>query len=122
MSLELLVSLTLYDFTSITTKHLPGLWIMTWISDSYKDRLNLILISLVFVVIGGILVTQLSAPKARYGALFIMQFGNYAAGPLQATFLANNTPTPGHRAMIQAINSMTNLIGIVAAVSFHSSS
>lgn len=122
MSSELLVSLTPCDFTIITTKHLPGLWIMTWISDHYKERLNLILVSLVFVILGGVLVTQLEAPTARYGALFIMQFGNYATGPLQVTFLANNTPTPGHRAMIMAISSMNNLIGIVAAVSLHSGS
>lgn len=79
----------------------------------------MILVALVFVILGGILVTQLEAPHARYGALCIMQIGNYAMGPLQVTLLANNTPPPGHRALIMAVSSMNNLIGVVGAVGIH---
>ena len=48
-----------------------------------------------------------------------MQIGNYASGPLQVALLANNTPPPGHRALIMAVNSMGNLVGVIAAVGIH---
>jgi hypothetical protein len=35
----------------------------------------------------------------------------------QVAVLANNTPRPGHRAMIFSINSMGNIGGIISAVS-----
>jgi MFS family permease len=94
----------------------PGLWVITYSSDYFKERVNHILGSLCFVILGGILVTQLKAPHARYGALCIMQVGNFAFSPLQVALLANNTPPPGHRALILAVNSMTNIGGVIAAV------
>jgi hypothetical protein len=45
-----------------------------------------------------------------------MQIGNFAFSPLQVALLANNTPPPGHRALIMAVNSMTNLGGVISAV------
>ncbi|RFU31592.1 hypothetical protein B7463_g4711, partial [Scytalidium lignicola] len=95
-----------------------GLWVITYSSDYFKERLNHILISLFFVILGGILVTQLSAPHARYGALCIMQIGNFAFSPLQAALLSNNTPPPGHRALILAVNSMCNIGGVIASEIF----
>jgi hypothetical protein len=121
MSSGQLVSLphVIYHIESPEQLMFSGLWILTYSSDHFKERLNHILVSIFFVILGGILVTQLEAPHARYGALCIMQIGNFAFSPLQVALLANNTPPPGHRALILAVNSMTNLGGVIASVGIY---
>lgn len=88
-----------------------------WLSDRLKARMWVILTALGVVILGLILVFVIKSPHGRYAALCIMQIGNFATAPIIVAILANNTPRPGHRAMIFAINSTGNLGGIISAVS-----
>lgn len=46
-----------------------------------------------------------------------MNIGNYATTPLVASSLLNNTPRPGARAVMIAIQGWGNLAGVPASVS-----
>jgi MFS family permease len=89
-----------------------------WLSDRLKARMWVVLVALGVVILGLILVFVIKSPHGRYAALCIMQIGNFATAPIIVAILANNTPRPGHRAMIFSINSMGNVGGIISAVSF----
>ncbi|OCF41064.1 hypothetical protein I317_05075 [Kwoniella heveanensis CBS 569] len=89
-----------------------GLWTIAYCSDRWRDRTLFLLIAYAFQILGLTLVACLSGAGGRYAALCIMQIGLYATPPLYVAVLANNTPTPGHRAIIISLNAMSNINGI----------
>jgi len=95
-----------------------GLLVIIAISDRYHIRLPLMLVCIGITFTGGVLVTQLESPKGRYVALCIMQIGAWAQTPVGNSFLANNTPVPGHRILLFGINSMCNIGGVVQSEIF----
>jgi len=95
-----------------------GLWSFAFSSDHFKERTIHILVALAIVILGLVLVGQLTAPRARYAALCILQIGNFATSPILVALLANNTPRPGHRALIIAVNGMGNISGVAGSELF----
>ena len=86
---------------------------MTW-SDRSRRRLLPILCGLCLLLIG--LVIAVAAPVDNYGlryaSLCVLLSGSFIASPLTVTWLSNNTPEPGKRAILLGINGWGNLAGI----------
>jgi hypothetical protein len=47
----------------------------------------------------------------------VLQIGSYTAPPLTVAWLAQNTPSPGKRAIILGFNGWGNLAGVIGSVS-----
>ena len=95
-----------------------GLYAIAWSSDKRQERGFHIIGSLFFVFTGLIMVTQITNAKGRYVSLCVLQIGSYAAPPLVATWLANNTPEPGKRAVILGLNGFGNVAGVIGSQLF----
>lgn len=96
------------------------LWTFTWWSDRKKTRLIPILYGLAILLAG--LAATVSLPshayKLRYLALTVLLSGSFVASPLVVTWLSNNIPQPGKRAIVLGINGWGNSAGIISATIF----
>ncbi|KZT56778.1 MFS general substrate transporter [Calocera cornea HHB12733] len=93
-----------------------------WSSDRFHERCTHILVGLTIVIIGLALTVALPEENvhSRYGALIILLAGTFIATPLNTTWLAGNTPEPGKRALILALNSWGNLAQVFSSELFQS--
>ncbi|KAK8225481.1 major facilitator superfamily domain-containing protein [Phyllosticta capitalensis] len=107
-------------------------------SDRHRDRTKPILISLAIVLAGfagTILLPSAPTPDAtttdsddpppddphallRYLALNVLLAGTFIASPLTVTWLTNNFPSPGKRALALGINGWGNVAGVIASALF----
>ena len=96
------------------------LWIFTWWSDKHRIRLIPILYGL-GILLGGLAATvalPTHAYKLRYFALTVLLSGSFVASPLTVTWLSNNIPEPGKRAIVLGINGWGNLAGVISSMLF----
>ncbi|KAK7547059.1 major facilitator superfamily domain-containing protein [Phyllosticta citricarpa] len=120
-----------YVFGAIT------LFVFTAWSDRHRDRTKPILISLTIVLVGfagTILLPSAPTPDAtttadselppdphallRYISLNVLLAGTFIASPLTVTWLTNNFPSPGKRALALGINGWGNAAGVIASALF----
>ncbi|KAK7521129.1 major facilitator superfamily domain-containing protein [Phyllosticta citriasiana] len=111
-----------YVFGAIT------LFVFTAWSDRHRDRTKPILISLTIVLVGfagTILLPSAPTPDAtttaellRYISLNVLLAGTFIASPLTVTWLTNNFPSPGKRALALGINGWGNVAGVIASALF----
>ncbi|CAD0090761.1 unnamed protein product [Aureobasidium vineae] len=96
------------------------LWIFTWWSDRHKTRLIPILYGLAILLAG--LAATVALPtrayKLRYLALTVLLSGSFVASPLTVTWLSNNIPQPGKRAIVLGINGWGNFAGVISSMLF----
>lgn len=59
-----------------------------------------------------------NAYKLRYFALTILLSGSFVASPLTVTWLSNNIPQPGKRAIVLGINGWGNFAGVISSMLF----
>jgi hypothetical protein len=96
------------------------LWIFTWWSDKHRTRLIPILYGLAILLAGLAATVALptSAYRLRYLALTVLLSGSFVASPLTVTWLSNNTPQPGKRALVLGLNGFGNLAGVISSMLF----
>jgi len=96
--------------------------IFCWSSDRFHERCSHILVGLTIVIIGLALTVALPEDQvhSRYGALIVLLAGTFIATPLNTSWLAGNTPEPGKRALILALNSWGNLAQVFSSELFQS--
>ena len=89
-------------------------------SDHRKERLLPILWGLASLLIGLTLtvMSPVSNYVLRYISLCVLLGGSYIASPLTVSWLANNTPEQGKRAILLGINGWGNLAGVFSALLF----
>lgn len=96
------------------------LWLFTWWSDKHRTRLLPILYGLAILLAG--LAATVALPtrayKLRYLALTVLLSGSFVASPLTVTWLSNNIPQPGKRAIVLGINGWGNLAGVISSMLF----
>ncbi|KAG9674375.1 MFS general substrate transporter, partial [Aureobasidium melanogenum] len=96
------------------------LWIFTWWSDRNRTRLIPILYGLAILLAG--LAATVALPtrayKLRYLALTVLLSGSFVASPLTVTWLSNNIPQPGKRAIVLGINGWGNFAGVISSMLF----
>lgn len=96
------------------------LWIFTWWSDKHRTRLIPVLYGLAILLAG--LAATVALPtyayKLRYLALTVLLSGSFVASPLTVTWLSNNIPEPGKRAIVLGINGWGNLAGVISSMLF----
>ncbi|KZT58312.1 major facilitator superfamily transporter [Calocera cornea HHB12733] len=89
-------------------------------SDRCKDRTFHILGGLLIVIVG--LIITITLPLAntggRYAGLLILLSGSFISSPLTSAWLSGNTPEPGKRVVVLAINGWGNLSGIIGSELF----
>ncbi|KAK7531542.1 major facilitator superfamily domain-containing protein [Phyllosticta citribraziliensis] len=127
-----LLSAPPYVFGAIT------LFAFTAWSDRNRNRTKPILISLTIVLVGfagTILLPSAPTPDAttttadaelppdphallRYLSLNVLLAGTFIASPLTVTWLTNNFPSPGKRALALGINGWGNVAGVIASALF----
>ncbi|KAK3726074.1 hypothetical protein LTR37_000222 [Vermiconidia calcicola] len=96
------------------------LFMFTRWSDRSKRRLVPIFCGL-GILLAGLTATVLIPMTLywlRYVALCLLLSGSFIASPLTVTWLTNNTPEPGKRAIMLGINGWGNLAGIFLALLF----
>ncbi|EJU03913.1 MFS general substrate transporter [Dacryopinax primogenitus] len=93
-----------------------------WSSDRHHERCIHIVIGLTIVIIGLALTVALPEEQvhARYGALIVLLAGTFIATPLNASWLAGNTPDPGKRALVLAFNGWGNIAQVFSSELFQS--
>ncbi|KAI5211018.1 MFS general substrate transporter [Aureobasidium subglaciale] len=96
------------------------LWVFTWWSDRKRDRMVPILYGLAILLAGLAATVALptSAYKLRYLALMVLLSGSFCASPLTVTWLSNNVPEPGKRAIVLGINGWGNFAGVISSMLF----
>jgi hypothetical protein len=96
------------------------LWIFTWWSDKHRTRLIPILYGLAILLAGLAATVALptSAYRLRYLALTVLLSGSFVASPLTVTWLSNNIPQPGKRAIVLGLNGWGNLAGVISSMLF----
>jgi hypothetical protein len=96
------------------------LWIFTWWSDKNRTRIMPILYGLSILLAGLAATVALptSAYKVRYLALTVLLSGSFIASPLTVTWLSNNIPQPGKRALVLGITGLGNLAGVISSMLF----
>lgn len=96
------------------------LWIFTWWSDKNRTRLIPILYGLAILLAG--LAATVALPtrayRLRYLALTVLLSGSFVASPLTVTWLSNNIPQPGKRAIVLGINGWGNFAGVISSMLF----
>lgn len=89
-------------------------------SDRRHDRTFHILVGLIIVIIGLIMTVTLPLANTggRYAGLLILLSGTFISSPLTSAWLSGNTPEPGKRVVVLAINGWGNLSGIIGSELF----
>jgi hypothetical protein len=96
------------------------LWTFTWWSDRKRNRLIPVLYGLAILLAGlaATVALPIHAYKLRYLALTLLLSGSFVASPLTVTWLSNNMPQPGKRAIVLGINGWGNFAGVLSSILF----
>jgi len=99
-----------------------SLYAFTAWSDKTHQRTKPILLALALIIAGLALVVLLPThwPIPRYISLCLLLSGTFVPSPLIVAWLANNTPSPGKRALVLGINGWGNFAGVLSALLFKS--
>ncbi|THZ88134.1 MFS general substrate transporter [Aureobasidium pullulans] len=98
--------------------------IILFIFTSWSDRRRIRLIPILYglaILLAGLAATvslPTNAYKLRYFALTILLSGSFVASPLTVTWLSNNIPQPGKRAIVLGINGWGNFAGVISSMLF----
>ena len=81
-------------------------WAFSYSSDHFHERTIHILVGVAIVIIG--LIMTLTIPLdnigGRYAGLLILVSGSFIGSPITSAWVAGNTPEPGKRTLLLAIN------------------
>ncbi|EJT98502.1 MFS transporter [Dacryopinax primogenitus] len=90
---------------------------MAYSSDRFKERTYHTLAGVTVVIIGLALAIgiPLENTKGRYGGLIILLMGTFVSTPITTAWIAGNTPEPGKRTVVLAINGWGNIGGIIGS-------
>ncbi|KAF2744878.1 MFS general substrate transporter [Sporormia fimetaria CBS 119925] len=96
------------------------LYIFSSYSDRTRRRFAGIHVSLGVVLLGLFLVVVIPNEwtVVRYLALCVLLSGTFIASPLTVAWIADNTPSPGKRAVLLGINGWGNVAGVFSALIF----
>ncbi|CAD0046989.1 unnamed protein product [Aureobasidium pullulans] len=98
--------------------------IILFVFTSWSDRRRIRLIPILYglaILLAGLAATvslPTNAYKLRYFALTILLSGSFVASPLTVTWLSNNIPRPGKRAIVLGINGWGNFAGVISSMLF----
>ncbi|KZO99498.1 major facilitator superfamily transporter [Calocera viscosa TUFC12733] len=90
---------------------------MSYSSDYFRERTIHTLVGVTIVIIGlGLAIgIPLENTGGRYGGLVILLMGTFVSTPITTAWIAGNTPEPGKRTVVLAINGWGNLGGIIGS-------
>ncbi|ORY90695.1 major facilitator superfamily domain-containing protein [Leucosporidium creatinivorum] len=97
-----------------------GIVAFVYSSDRFRERSLHSCAGMLIAIVGLAVMAGSQNNKLRYGFLHVCLAGAFAAGPLIASWLANNTPEAGVRPLVIGMNGYSNIAGVIAGQLFKS--